>query len=87
MIEFTAIETLIITYAPLLITVIGVITAFCKLASIIKSIRTDNKLSNAEKAAEIKALKDDMRMVLNENYELKKSLNEVLTKFDNIRRD
>lgn len=87
MIEFTAIETLIMSYAPLIATLIGVICAFCKMIKNIKQIKTDNILSNAEKNAQIQELKNDMRIVLQENYELKKSLKEVLSKIDHVRRD
>lgn len=87
MIEFTAIETLIMSYAPLIATLIGVICAFCKMIRNIKQIRMDNILSNVEKNAQIQELKNDMKIVLQENYELKKSLKEVLSKIDHVRRD
>ena len=87
MIEFTAIETLIMAYSPLVATLVGIICAFCKMIKNIKQIRTDNMLSNVEKKAQIQELKNDMKIVLQENYELKKALKEVLSKFDNVRRD
>ena len=87
MIEFTAIETLIMAYSPLVATLVGIICAFCKMIKNIKQIRTDNSISNAEKNAQIQELKNDMKIVLQENYELKKALKEVLSKFDNVRRD
>lgn len=87
MIEFTAIETLIMAYSPLVATLVGIICAFCKMIKNIKQIRTDNMLSNVEKNAQIQELKNDMKIVLQENYELKKALKEVLSKFDNVRRD
>ena len=87
MIEFTAIETLIMAYSPLVATLVGIICAFCKMIKNIKQIRTDNMLSNIEKKVQIQELKNDMKIVLQENYELKKALKEVLSKFDNVRRD
>ena len=87
MIEFTAIETLIMAYSPLVATLVGIICAFCKMIKNIKQIRTDNMLSNVEKNAQIQELKNDMKIVLQENYELKKALKEVLYKADNVRRD
>ena len=87
MIEFTSIETLIMAYAPLLVTLIGIVCAFYKMIKNIKQIRTDNMLSNVEKNAQIQELKNDMKIVLQENYELKKALKEVLSKIDNVRRD
>ena len=87
MIEFTAIETLIMAYSPLVATLIGIICAFCKMIKNIKQIRTDNSISNAEKNAKIQEIENDMKIVLQENYELKKALKEVLSKIDNVRRD
>ena len=87
MIEFTAIETLIMAYSPLVATLIGIICAFCKMIKNIKQIRTDNMLSNVEKNAQIQELKNDMKIVVQENYELKKALKEVLSKIDHVRRD
>ena len=87
MIEFTAIETLIMAYAPLVVTLIGIVCAFCKMIKNIKQIKTDNLLSNIEKKVQIEELKNDMKIVLQENYELKKALKEVLSKIDNVRRD
>ena len=87
MIEFTAIETLIMAYSPLVATLVGIICAFCKMIKNIKQIRTDNMLSNVEKKAQIQELKNDMKIVIQENYELKKALKEVLSKIDHVRRD
>ena len=87
MIEFTAIETLIMAYSPLVATLVGIICAFCKMIKNIKQIRTDNSISNEEKNAQIKEIENDMKIVLQENYELKKALKEVLSKIDHVRRD
>ena len=87
MIEFTTIETLIITYSPLIATLFGVVCAFCKMIKIIKQIRMDNVLSNVEKNTQISELKNEMKVVLQENYELKKSINEILSKIDHVRRN
>lgn len=86
MIEFTTVESIIMTYAPMLVTILGIVISFLKMISVIKQIRSDNTKSNEEKNAEIKALKDDMSGVINQNYELKKQINELLTKLDNVRR-
>lgn len=87
MIELSTIESLVLAYAPGLVAFIGVIIAFCKLVRVINNIRLDNKLSNAKRDAEITSLKNDMKSVLNENYELKKTLREYMSKIDHIRRD
>lgn len=86
MIEFSTVETLIMTYSPLLVTIIGIIVAFIKMIGAIKGIKNDNKLSNDEKSAQIESLKGDMQNVVNQNYALKQQLKELLTKIDHIDR-
>ena len=86
MIEFSTVETLIMTYSPLLVTIIGIIVAFIKMVGAIKSIRKDNTKSNEEKTAQIESLRADMQNVVNQNYALKKQLNELLTKIDHVDR-
>ena len=86
MIEFSTVETLIMTYSPLLVTISGIIVAFIKMVGAIKSIKNDNKLSNDEKSAQIESLKGDMQNVVNQNYALKQQLKELLTKIDHIDR-
>jgi len=86
MIEFSTAETLIMTYAPLLVTIIGIVVAFLKMISAIKGIRKDNSKSNDEKSAQIESLKGDMQNVVNQNYALKQQLKELLTKIDHIDR-
>lgn len=84
--EFTAIEQLIMAYAPMLVTIIGIIISFLKMVSIIKQLKNDTKKSDAEKTETINALKAQFDMVVNQNYELKKQINELLTKIDRIER-
>ena len=86
MIEFSTVETLIMTYSPLVVTIIGIIVAFIKMIGAIKGIKNDNKLSNDEKTAQIESLKGDMQNVVNQNYALKQQLKELLTKIDHIHR-
>ena len=86
MIEFSTVETLIMTYSPLLVTIIGIIVAFLKMVGAIKSIRKDNTKSNEEKTAQIESLRADMQNVVNQNYALKQQLKELLTKIDHIDR-
>ena len=86
MVEFSTIETLIMSYSPLLVTIIGIIVAFIKMVGAIKSIRKDNTKSNEEKTAQIESLKADMQNVVNQNYALKQQLKELLTKIDHIDR-
>lgn len=87
MIEFSTIESLIMTYAPLVVTILGIVVAFLKLVANIKQIREDNKLSNEEKDKEITQLKAEMSGLLQQNYELQKTLKELLTKIDKVKRE
>lgn len=87
MIEFTGLEALIMGYALMLVTIIGIIISFLELIKVIKQIKEDNKLSNDEKTQEILKLKETMSGLLNQNYELKSQINELLTSIDKIRRE
>ena len=67
MIEFSTIESLIMAYAPLVVTILGIVVAFLKMIANIKKIREDNKLSNEEKDKEITQLKAEMSGLLQQN--------------------
>ena len=76
---FSDIETLIMAYAPLLVTIIGIVTSFIKMISVLKA----NKKESNEQITEIKG---ELQEVVNQNYALKKQLNELLTKIDLVDR-
>ena len=76
---FSDIETLIMAYAPLLVTIIGIITSFIKMISVLKA-------SKKESNEQITAIKGELQEVVNQNYALKKQLNELLTKIDHVDR-
>ena len=76
---FSDIETLIMAYAPLLVTIIGIITSIIKMISVLKT----NKKESNEQITEIKG---ELQEVVNQNYALKKQLNELLTKIDHVDR-
>lgn len=86
MFEFTAIESLIMAYSPLVVTIIGIIVAFLKMVNIFKQLKKDTNKSDEEKTAEIKELKNNMQGLLDQNVCLKNQLNELLTKLDHIER-
>ena len=79
MVEFSTIESLIMTYAPLLVTVIGIIISFVKMVAAIKSVKKDNQ-------EQFEELKEQYRAVLQDNANLRKNINELLTKIDHINR-
>ena len=76
---FSDIETLIMAYAPLLVTIIGIVASFIKMISVLKA----NKKKSNEQITEIKG---ELQEVVNQNYALKKQLNELLTKIDHVDR-
>jgi cell division protein FtsL len=76
---FSDIETIIIAYAPLVVTIIGIITSFIKMISVLK---TEKRATNEQ----ITELKEQLKAVVDQNYTLKTQLNELLTKIDNVRR-
>lgn len=80
MVEFSTIESLIMTYAPLLVTVIGIIISFVKMVATIKSVKKDNQ-------EQFEELKEQYRAVLQENANLRKNLNELITKIDKVKKE
>lgn len=79
MVEFSMLESLIMTYAPLLVTVIGIVISFVKMVGAIKSVKKDNQ-------EQFEDLKAQYRAVLQDNANLRKNINELLTKIDHINR-
>lgn len=80
MVEFSTIESLIMTYAPLLVTVIGIIISFVKMVAAIKSVKKDNQ-------EQFEDLKAQYRAVLQDNANLRKNLNELITKIDKVKKE
>ena len=76
---FSDVETLIIAYAPLLVTIIGIITSFIKMISVLKS---EKRATNEQ----ITGVKEQLKEVVDQNYALKTQINELLTKLDNVKR-
>lgn len=80
MVEFSTIESLIMTYAPLLVTIIGIIISFVKMVATIKSVKKDNQ-------EQFEELKEQYRTVLQDNANLRKNLNELITKIDKVKKE
>ena len=68
------------TYAPLLVTVIGIIISFVKMVAAIKSVKKDNQ-------EQFEELKEQYRTVLQDNANLRKNLNELITKIDKVKKE
>ena len=84
--DLTFIEQLIISYAPLITTVIGFVVAFLKVASFIREMVKDTKTSNEEKQAKITELTTEVTKLINDNASLKIQLQELIDKIDKIKR-
>ena len=80
MVEFSTIESLIMTYAPLLVTIIGIIISFVKMVAAIKSVKKDNQ-------EQFEDLKAQYRAVLQDNANLRKNVNELITKIDKVKKE
>ena len=78
--NLSIIEQLIITYTPLLVALAGIITTFFKIMCVIKEMKTNTQKDSEEYKAQISQLN-------NQNAELKRQLNELLTKIDRIGRE
>lgn len=84
--DLTFIEQLIISYAPLITTVIGFIVAFLKVATYIRELVKDTKTSNEEKQVKIEELTSEITLLTNDNAKLKIQLQELIDKIDKIKR-
>lgn len=93
MLELEAIYAVIMAATPALTSIIGIIFAVVKGIKTSKSTSTDviNKFEEVRQeifnTKEYSELKDQLRIAHQENYELKKKLNELLTKIDHIQRN
>ena len=72
--------TMIIAILPSIINILSTIAVFFKLVNNFKS-------SLDTKTSELEELKNQYKVLLQENYELKALLKEYLTKIDNIARE
>lgn len=84
--DLTFIENLIISYAPLVTTVIGFIVSFLKIVGYIGEITKDNKITNEEKQAKLNELTTEVTKLTNDNASLKLQLQELIDKIDKIKR-
>lgn len=89
---FEQIMISIVAAAPSLTSIIGIIFAVLKGVKTSKTTSTDviNKFEEVRQeifnTKEYSELKNQLILVYQENYELKKKLNELLTKIDHIQR-
>ena len=70
--DIQAIYTLIMSMLPTIVNIVTLIVAFKKLF---------------EANFNVNSLKNQINMLIQENYELKKTMNELLTKIDHVERE
>mgnify|MGYP003288257550 FL=1 len=73
---------LIVAVAPSIMSIIMSTGLFCQIVSKFKKLKEDIKARE-----DIEELKSRFKKVLDENYELKKLINELLEKIDGIKRN
>ena len=90
---FGQIMSIVVAAAPALTAIIGIIFAVLKGIKTSKTTSADviNKFEEVRQeifnTKQYSDLKDQLMIVQQENYELKKTINELLTKIDRIHRD
>lgn len=85
---FEQIMSIVVAAAPALASILGIIVAVLKNKSITAQVVDKFEEVRLEifNTKEYKELKDQLLITQKENYELKKKLNELLTKIDKIDR-
>lgn len=77
-----SVQEIIVAIAPYMVTIITFIGVIARVLNAFTKLKKE--------VVDLKALdevKNQMKQVLQENYELKKKLNETMTKIDHVRRD
>lgn len=85
---FEQIMSVVVAAAPALASIIGIIAAVIKNKNITSGVidKFEEVRQEIFNTKEYSELKDQLKIVNQENYELKKKLNELLTKIDKIDR-
>lgn len=76
----TEIEAFIIAYTPLLVTIISTIVMVCKILKSFKDLKEEVKQSK-----EMQEIRDQVKIVIQENYKLKKQINQLIEKVDKVK--
>lgn len=76
----TEIEVFIIAYTPLLVTIISTIVMVCKILKSFKDLKEEVKQSK-----EMQEIRDQVKIVIQENYKLKKQINQLIEKVDKVK--
>lgn len=89
MMNFEQIIAIVVAAAPALTAIIGIITAVVKLKNSDKEVidKFEEVRQEIFNTKEYEALKAELKTAHQENRELKKKLNELLTKIDRIARN
>lgn len=76
------IQEIIILVAPYVLSALTFIGVIAKVISSFRALKKD-----VVDMKDLYEVKSQMKQLLSENYELKKTLNETMTKIDHVRRD
>lgn len=77
-----SIQEIIILIAPYVLSALTFIGVIAKVISSFRALKKD-----VVDMKDLSEVKSQMKQLLSENYELKKTLNETMTKIDHVRRD
>lgn len=80
------IEQLIITYTPLLATLISVVVSFVNMFRLLKNVIAENRKSLEVKDKNIEELKTYIQLLCNENRELRKKIEELIVDITRVQR-
>lgn len=89
MITFEQIMSIIVAAAPAITAVVGCIITFLKNKTTCQGVvdKFEEVRTEIFNTKEYTDLKEQLKHVYQENYELKKTLNELLTKIDKVQRE
>lgn len=76
----TEIEAFIIAYTPLLVTIISTIVMVYKVLKSFKDLKEEVKQSK-----EMQEIRDQVKIVIQENYKLKRQINQLIEKVDKVK--
>lgn len=80
------IEQLIITYTPLLATLISVVVSFVNMFRLLKNVIAENRKSLEVKDKNIEELKCYIQLLCNENRELRKQIEELIVDITRVQK-
>lgn len=80
------IEQLIITYTPLLATLISVVVSFVNMFRLLRNVIAENRKSLEVKDKNVEELKTYIQLLCNENRELRKKIEELIVDITRVQK-